>query len=145
MPGNPCTQQYPVLPCWLVMGCQYTHHQLLHSSFGQRNMPPPVWRRSCHIKKLDVALNDTLRLITGCLCPTPTGILRILADIAPPNLRREQLTYTLRCQAAFNNQHPLYGSIPDLQSLQPQRQKSRQPFQRPAAALIASGFEINRA
>jgi len=94
---------------------------------------------------VDIARNDTLRLITGCLRPAPTGLLPILAGIAPPGLRREQLTYRLGCQADFNNQHPLYGSIPDLQSLQPQRLKSRRPFHRHAATRIASGFEIKRA
>jgi len=43
--------------------------------------PPPVWCRSCHSKKLDVALNDTQRLITGCLCPTPIGLLPILTGM----------------------------------------------------------------
>ena len=32
----------------------------------------PVWSRSCHTKKLDVSLNDTMRIITGCVKPTPT-------------------------------------------------------------------------
>jgi len=31
MPENPCTQQYPALPCWLVMGCQNTHHSYVSS------------------------------------------------------------------------------------------------------------------
>jgi len=128
--------------------------------FSAAEYAAPGWCRSCHSKKVDVALNDTLPLITGCLRPISTGLLverapqlqtlllealPILAGIAPPNLHREQLTYRLGCQAAFNNQHPLYGSIPDLQSLQPQGLKSRRPFHRHAANLIASEFEIKRA
>jgi len=113
--------------------------------FSAAEYAAPVWCCSCHGKKLDVALNDAQRLIARCLRPTPTGLLPILAGIASPNLHREQLTYRLGCQAAFNNQHPLYGSIPDLQSFQPQRLKSRRPFHRHAATLIGSEFEIKRA
>ena len=45
-----------------------------------------------HCKKLDRTLNYTLRHITGCLCPTPTHLLPVLAGIAPLGLRRENLT-----------------------------------------------------
>ena len=31
----------------------------------------PVWERSAHAAKIDSALNDTCRRITGCLKPTP--------------------------------------------------------------------------
>ena len=31
----------------------------------------PVWERSAHAGKVDSALNDTCRRITGCLKPTP--------------------------------------------------------------------------
>ena len=31
----------------------------------------PVWSRSSHTKKLDVFPNDTMRIITGCVKPTP--------------------------------------------------------------------------
>ena len=37
----------------------------------------PAWCRSSHAKKLDTALNDTMRLITGCLRPTPTAFLPV--------------------------------------------------------------------
>ena len=57
--------------------------------FSAAEYVAPIWCRSCHSKKLDFALNDTLRLTTGCLRSTPTGLLPILAGIAPPNLRRE--------------------------------------------------------
>ena len=31
----------------------------------------PVWSRSPHVKKVDVAINSSLRTISGCLKPTP--------------------------------------------------------------------------
>lgn len=48
----------------------------------------PVWSRSCHAKKVDVALNETCRLITGCLKPTPIPLVHVLAGVAPPDIRR---------------------------------------------------------
>ena len=43
----------------------------------------PVWERSTHAKKLDATLNETCRMITGCLKPTNTNSLPVLAGIAP--------------------------------------------------------------
>ncbi|KAJ8399018.1 hypothetical protein AAFF_G00416850 [Aldrovandia affinis] len=44
---------------------------------------------STHAKKLAPALNNTCRLITGCLKPTNTSNLHLLAGIAPADIRRE--------------------------------------------------------
>ena len=33
-----------------------------------------VWCRSTHARLIDSILNDALRIVTGCLRPTPTGI-----------------------------------------------------------------------
>ena len=32
----------------------------------------PVWCRNTHTRLIDSILNDSLRIITGCFCPTPT-------------------------------------------------------------------------
>ncbi|XP_072169950.1 uncharacterized protein [Diadema setosum] len=47
-----------------------------------------AWCRSVHTHKLDTTLNETLRIITGCLRPTPSELLPVLAGIAPAALRR---------------------------------------------------------
>jgi len=73
----------------------------------------PVWCSSPHSRKLDVALNGTLCLIAGYLRPPNRAIVNT-TSIAPPNMRREQLTYELECQGAFSNQHPVHGSISHL-------------------------------
>jgi len=81
---NPCTQQSPALPFWFVMGCQYTHHSYISSCdrLYRSGICCPSIVSYLSAKKLDVALNDTLRLIAGCLRPTPnpTGLLPLLAD-----------------------------------------------------------------
>ncbi|KAG5866379.1 hypothetical protein JTB14_038136 [Gonioctena quinquepunctata] len=47
-----------------------------------------VWSRSSHTHKIDVQLNESMRIITGTVKPIPTVWLPILANIAPPQLRR---------------------------------------------------------
>ena len=48
----------------------------------------PVWCRSAHTRLIDSVLNDALRIVTGCLRPTPTDHLPILSGIQPAELRR---------------------------------------------------------
>ena len=46
----------------------------------------PVWCRCVHTRLIDSVLNDALRIVTGCLCPTPTDHLPVLAGIQPAEL-----------------------------------------------------------
>ncbi|KAG4065990.1 hypothetical protein HA402_001237 [Bradysia odoriphaga] len=50
----------------------------------------PVWLCSSHTSKVDVQLNETLRAISGSVNSTPLEWLPVLANIAPPDLRRQQ-------------------------------------------------------
>ena len=47
----------------------------------------PVWCRSAHTRLIDPTINDALRIVTGCLRPTPADNLPILAGIQPAELR----------------------------------------------------------
>ena len=47
-----------------------------------------VWCRSTHTRLIDSILNDTLRIVTGRLRPTPTEDLPVLAGIQTAELRR---------------------------------------------------------
>ena len=49
----------------------------------------PVWSKLVHASKLDLALNNACRTITGCLKPTKISNLHLLAGIAPPKIRKE--------------------------------------------------------
>ena len=55
----------------------------------------PVWCRSAHTRLIDPAINDALRIVTGCLRPTPAYNLPILAGIQPGELRRTGATLSL--------------------------------------------------
>ena len=48
----------------------------------------PVWARSTHAPKLNPALHDCCRIISGCLKPTNLDSVHLLAGIAPPHTRR---------------------------------------------------------
>ena len=55
----------------------------------------PVWCRSAHTRLTDPTINDALRIVTGCLRPTPADNLPILAGIQPAELRRSGATLSL--------------------------------------------------
>ena len=46
-----------------------------------------AWCRSVHTRLIDSVLNDALRIVTGCLHPTPTDNLPVLSGIHPGRLR----------------------------------------------------------
>jgi len=48
---------------------------------------------------MDPAINDALRIVTGCLRPTPADNLPILAGIQPTELRRDGATLSLARRA----------------------------------------------
>ena len=73
----------------------------------------PIWSGNSHTKKLDVSLNDTMRIITGCVKPTPTHLLPVLSGIAPVNLRRNCVINKISHHAWANKEHPLHSLVPD--------------------------------
>ena len=78
----------------------------------------PVWERSTHAKKLDATLNETCRMITGCLRPTNTNSLPVLAGIAP-DIRRAVASHTEWTRQTTDQRHPLNGHpgvVPHLKS-----------------------------
>ena len=68
----------------------------------------PVWSRSCHTHKLDPILNETCRIVTGCIKTTPVHCLYALSGIAPPDIRRAVTTQAERKKQAENNRHLLH-------------------------------------
>ena len=52
----------------------------------------PIWSRSVYTCLIDRVLNDSLRIVTGCLSPTPTDHLLILLSIQPAELHRLRTT-----------------------------------------------------
>ena len=70
----------------------------------------PVWCRSAHTRLIGPVVNNALRIVTGCLLPTPKDYVTILAGTSPAELRRRQATLTLARRALEPN-HLLHHKI----------------------------------
>ena len=68
----------------------------------------PVWCCSAHTRIIDSVLNDALRIVTGCLRPTPTYYLPILAGIQPAELHRQGAKLSLANRTTLNLDHILH-------------------------------------
>ena len=88
----------------------------------------PVWYRSTHTHLIDSILDDALRIVTGCLRPTPTEDLPVLADIMPAELRRLGATLPLANCAIHDTDHVLLGQLVGQQDEHQGRLRSTRPF-----------------
>ena len=71
----------------------------------------PVWCRNAHTRLIDSVLNDALRIITGCLRPTPTNHLPVLSGVQPAELRRMGATLSLAHPGSLDPDHIFYGLL----------------------------------
>ena len=71
----------------------------------------PVWCRSVHIRLIDCVINDALRIVTGCLRPTPSVYLPVLSGIQPAKLRRQGATLSLANRSSLDPDHILHSSF----------------------------------
>ena len=102
----------------------------------------PVWCRSAHTHLIDTPINEALRIVTGCLRPTPVDNLPILAGIQPAGLRRKGATARLACRAVEHNNHLLHDRLA-VTAEPPRRLKSRHPFVPAAQDLMQQCSDHN--
>ncbi|VVC24696.1 Hypothetical protein CINCED_3A012938 [Cinara cedri] len=88
---------------------------------------------------VDVALNESCRLITGCLKNAPVEQLYILSGIAPPSIRRSTQADWERTKIASDPRYPMYGITPQLSRL-----KSRKSFMNHTKAILSTHPETER-
>ena len=88
----------------------------------------PVWCRSAHTCLIDSVLNDALRIVIGCLHPTPTDHLLALSGIQPAELRRLGATLSLAYRGSLDPDHILYGLLSGSLDTRQVRPRSRRPF-----------------
>ena len=88
----------------------------------------PVWCRSAHTRLIDSVLNDALRMVTGCLRPTPTDHLPVLSGIQPAELRRLGATLSLDHRGSLDPDHILYGILSGSSDNRQVRLRSRRPL-----------------
>ena len=70
------------------------------------------WGRSGYTGHVHIALNDTCKIITGCLKAIPIPCLYALAGIAPPHIRRKVASNADSCLKEYDPRHPLHGQRP---------------------------------
>ena len=88
----------------------------------------PVWCHSTRTRFINSVLNDALRIVTGCLRPTPIGHLPILSGIQPAELRRLRATLSLGYRGSLDPDHILYGLLSGSSDARQERLRSRRPF-----------------
>ena len=98
----------------------------------------PVWCRSAHTRLIDSVLNDALRIVTGCLRPTPTDHLPVLSGIQPAELRRMGATLSLAYRGSLDPDHILYGLLSGSSDTRQVRLRSRRPFVPGARNLLTT-------
>ena len=92
-----------------------------------------VWSRTPHVKMVDVAINTSLRTISGCLKLTPVFQLPVLARIA--GLRRKAATLALARKAVKHDWHILHDMTKN--EVPPCRLKSRKPYNKEAQEMLS--------
>ena len=88
----------------------------------------PVWCRSAHTRLIDSVSNDALRIVTGCLRPTPTDHLPVLSDIHSAELHRLGATLSLAHHVSLDPDHILHGLLSGSSDTCEVRLRSRRPF-----------------
>ena len=96
----------------------------------------PVWCRSAHTRLIDSVLNDALRIVTGCLHPTPTDHLPVFSGIQPAELRRMGATLSLAHHGSLNSDHILYGLLSGSSDTSQVKLRSRRSFVPAARNLL---------
>ena len=100
----------------------------------------PVWCCSMHTRLIDSILDDALR--TGCLHPTPTEDLPVLAGIQPAELHRLGATLFLANRAIRDPDHVLHRDLVGQQDAHLGRLRSRRPFVPATWKLLGSLSEL---
>jgi len=112
----------------------------------------PVYSRSACTHLIEPAINDALRIVTGCLRPTPADNLPILAGIHPVEPCRSGAALSLACREmepghllhSAMQMHPVYKLMSCCPpSANARRLKSRHPFVPAAQQLISFSDDNN--
>ena len=103
----------------------------------------PVWCCRAHTRLIDSVLNDALGIVTGCLRPTPTDYLPVLASIQPVEFRRLGATLSLAYRGSLDLGHILYELLAGSTHGYRERLKSRRPFVPGARKLLQDLTELD--
>ena len=102
----------------------------------------PVWCRSTHTRLIDSVLNHALRIVIGCLRPTPTDHLPILSGIQPVELRQLRATPSLAYRGSLDPDHILYGLLSGSSDAHQENLRFKRPFVLTAQNLLNNSAGI---
>ena len=117
-------------------GAKTLHIATLSLVYSAAEYCAPVWCHSAHTCLIDSVLNDALRIVTGCLRPTPTDHLPVLSGIQPAKLCRMGATLSLAHRGSLDPDHTLYGLLSGSSDTRQVRLRSRRPFVPDARNLL---------
>ena len=96
----------------------------------------PIWCHSAYNHLIDNVLNHALRIVTGCLRPTPTDHLSILSGIQPAELCRLGAALSLAYRVFQDPDHILHGLLSRFSDARQERLRYRRPFVTAARNLL---------
>ena len=99
-----------------------------------------VWLNSAHTNKIDVQLNESMRLITGTIQSTPLYWLPTLSNIAPAHLRRKKILMREYNKIMNDPELPIHA---DININLPSRLKSRHSPLINSLSINENIFNIN--
>jgi len=95
----------------------------------------PVWHRSKHTRLVDKPIHESLRLVTGCLRPTPIDNLFVLAAITSTELRRKGASLSL-ARRSMDPEHRFCDQLLITPTTQQRELNTRHPFVPAALELL---------
>ena len=123
-------------------GIKTLHTAALSLIYSTVEYCAPAWRRWAHTGLIDSVLNDTLRIVAGCLRPTPTDNLPVISGIQPAELRRQEATLSLANSSFSGPGHILHAKLTESQTASKERLKSGHPFAPAARKLLHNLSEL---
>ena len=131
--------------CGIRMGCkcQNIAHLCLSLMYSTTVYCAPVWCRKTHTRLIDSIFNDTLRIVTVCMRPTPMENLSVFAGIQPAELRQLGATLSLANCAIHGSDHVLHGQLVGQQDAHLERLGSSRPFVSAVWKLLDSLSELD--
>ena len=117
------------------MGCRASTLRIscLAICYSAAEYACPVWAWSRHANKLNPALHECCRLITGCFKPANVTSIHLLAGIAPPHIRGTVASRVERQRQTTQTSHTLNDHAPSAGRL-----KSRNSFMSTVTPLDSS-------
>ena len=95
-------------PVVLSAGAKTLHTAALSLVHSTAEYCAPVWCHSAHTRRINSVQNDALRIVIGCLRPTPTDHLSIFSGVQPAELRQFGVTLSLAYRGSLEPDHTLY-------------------------------------